>query len=194
MRGIAVDKRYCPLVLVSGIPTIVKRLMEHFTKKKILPPEWDREHMLDAVAAYFCDPARGLRAIRRLANLQYSWDWSGVLRRVEIEGQPPESHEGIAADALKKFHESNGENLVKAMTLRDCTMFVRVEQRQIQGQAVAFDIEAKLADLDCKAVDVKRLLKWKMDEYELIRDGYYTGTEEGRDEDENSNEVCMLWR
>jgi inositol-pentakisphosphate 2-kinase len=194
MRGIAADKRYCPLALVSGDPTIVKRQMEHFMQKKGLPLGWDWDRVLDAVTAYFCDPARGLGAMWRLANLQYSRDWYGVLRRVEIEGQVPESYERIAADALKKFHKSIGEQLVKAMTLRDCTMFVRLEEQGLHEGAVAFKIEAKLVDLDCKSVDVKRLLKWKLDEYELIRDGYYMGTEEKREMDEESIEVCMLWR
>ena len=57
-------------------------------------------------------------------------------------------------------------NVCKAMTLRDCTFFLK---RSAKG------IEARLADLDLKQPE--KLAKWKAVEQDLIKLGWYTNTE-----------------
>ncbi|KAK5111719.1 hypothetical protein LTR85_011764 [Meristemomyces frigidus] len=66
---------------------------------------------------------------------------------------------------------SNGDaavvnNMCKAMTLRDCTLFLKRS---------GSNIEARLGDLDLKLP--KRLGKWRAVERCLIDDGWYTNTE-----------------
>ena len=57
-------------------------------------------------------------------------------------------------------------DLCKAMTLRDCTLFVKRSGEHIQ---------AKIGDLDLKQPE--KLSRWKKVEHTLIADGWYTNTE-----------------
>ncbi|KAK0722464.1 inositol-pentakisphosphate 2-kinase [Lasiosphaeria miniovina] len=69
----------------------------------------------------------------------------------------------------------NGE-LQLAMTLRDCTCFVRVSG---EGEDEDGRVEAKIADLDKKNGEAK-MGYWQETERQLIDGGYYDGTEEPR--------------
>jgi inositol-pentakisphosphate 2-kinase len=67
------------------------------------------------------------------------------------------------------------EKFRAAMTLRDCTVFVR-----FPADAEADDeIEARLGDLDLKSPDKAQY--WKDTERALIKEGWYTGTEQLED-------------
>jgi inositol-pentakisphosphate 2-kinase len=69
--------------------------------------------------------------------------------------------------------------LCKAMTLRDCTLFVR---------RVGREIEAKLGDLDLKQPE--KIEKWKEVERVLIDGGWYANTE--REDLWTRESVCLL--
>lgn len=70
------------------------------------------------------------------------------------------------AGVLKTSGSESIHALCKAMTLRDCTLFLKRS-----GDAV----EARLGDLDIKLPE--KLSKWKKVESTLLNDGWYTNTE-----------------
>lgn len=67
---------------------------------------------------------------------------------------------------LKMSTLARESDLCKAMTLRDCTLFVKRSQK---------GVEARLGDLDLKQPE--RLPRWKKVEEMLISEGWYTNTE-----------------
>ncbi|KAK6524310.1 Inositol-pentakisphosphate 2-kinase, variant 2 [Orbilia ellipsospora] len=69
---------------------------------------------------------------------------------------------------LKADHTS--KEFLTAMTLRDCTFFVKVSPT---------DIQARLGDFDVKSGDGGKSDYWVKLETELIEDGWYSGTEKG---------------
>ncbi|KAL3424940.1 Inositol-pentakisphosphate 2-kinase [Phlyctema vagabunda] len=87
-----------------------------------------------------CDLIRDLRAAQKHADIK------GVL-------------EGTA----------NNEDLLVAMTLRDCSLYLHLPTES------SLPIEARLGDLDLKSRD--KADKWKEAERCLIEDGWYQGTE-----------------
>jgi inositol-pentakisphosphate 2-kinase len=74
-------------------------------------------------------------------------------------------------------------HLALAMTLRDCTCFLR-----IQGNDAHAAVEAKLADLD-KKNGLAKLAYWQATEHKLAGEGYYMGTEEPK-----QKTTCQLER
>ncbi|KAK2061417.1 inositol-pentakisphosphate 2-kinase [Colletotrichum caudatum] len=70
----------------------------------------------------------------------------------------------------------NDEEFCTAMTLRDCSLFMRYRVKDVGGQetVVAESFEAKLADLDKKNADWK-FTEWRKKEQALIDEGWYTG-------------------
>lgn len=70
-------------------------------------------------------------------------------------------------------------DLCKAMTLRDCTLFVKRSGKSI---------EARLGDLDLK--HPKRLPRWKKVEEALISEGWYTNTE--KKDYWTEEQICQL--
>ncbi|PBP18794.1 inositol-pentakisphosphate 2-kinase [Diplocarpon rosae] len=65
----------------------------------------------------------------------------------------------------------SNEKLLVAMTLRDCTIFVKFLAEVNQGE----DIEARMGDLDVKSP--QKAAYWKETESPLIAEGWYTGLE-----------------
>ncbi|KAK4190056.1 inositol pentakisphosphate 2-kinase [Podospora australis] len=81
----------------------------------------------------------------------------------------------IAHDKTGPLGEGiNGEELQLAMTLRDCSCFLRIPSDYPRQP-----VEAKLADLDKKNWE-KKLSYWQGLERELIEGGYYEAKEEPR--------------
>jgi hypothetical protein len=76
-------------------------------------------------------------------------------------------------------------NLSTAMTMRDCTLFIRISK----DSQKRWTVDAKLADLDPKG---ERLQKWYSDEMALNHSGWYTG-EEHLDDVTAQHTACMLW-
>ena len=96
--------------------------------------------------------------LRKLKLCQSELDSSGVL---DIE-----SHD-------------DGVNICKAMTLRDCTLFLKKSGDQI---------EARFADLDLKLPE--KIAQWKKVEKSLIDEGWYTNAED--EADWSRETICLL--
>ena len=79
--------------------------------------------------------------------------------------------------------DPNDEKLLAAMTLRDCTVFVKVTDADPR------EWEARIGDLDLKSRD--KIGYWRGVERDLIEEGWYKGSE--RDEDRQPI-VCRLSR
>lgn len=109
----------------------------------------ERERAVHAITGESClqnflmDQAQPV--LRQLRSCQLILDPHGVRR---VPALDPES------------------NLCKAMTLRDCTFFIKRSGRRV---------EARLGDLDLKQPE--RLSRWKKVEEMLITEGWYTNTE-----------------
>jgi inositol-pentakisphosphate 2-kinase len=73
-------------------------------------------------------------------------------------------------------NDKNDEQFRAAMTLRDCTVFVRFPENAQDDQ---YGIEARIGDLDLKSPDKAQY--WKDTENALIEEGWYTGTEKKED-------------
>ena len=76
------------------------------------------------------------------------------------------------------------EDFLLAMTLRDCTVFVR-----FPSEGRSEEVEARLGDLDLKSREKKEY--WRRSELELIEDGWYGGKES---EEIRQPLVCQLSR
>ena len=98
--------------------------------------------------------------LESLKNLQVQEDPRGVLRT-----------------------DPSSPGFLTAMTLRDCTLFLRVPR---SGQG---NIEARFGDLDLKTPNGGKAEYWKRLENKLIDEGWYTGTEERPNPNGNS---CLL--
>jgi inositol-pentakisphosphate 2-kinase len=84
-------------------------------------------------------------------------------------------------------NDKNNERFRAAMTLRDCTVFVRfcsTSNLESGGEFASNGagdrrIEARLGDLDLKSPSKSQY--WKDTENALIDEGWYTGTEKNED-------------
>ncbi|KAK4169479.1 hypothetical protein QBC43DRAFT_307815 [Cladorrhinum sp. PSN259] len=70
---------------------------------------------------------------------------------------------------------SDPEKLALAMTLRDCSVYLRIPPSSSDDD-LKQPVEAKLGDMDKKDVE-RKLSYWRELEMELIRGGYYEGKE-----------------
>ncbi|CAK7219657.1 Inositol-pentakisphosphate 2-kinase [Sporothrix curviconia] len=179
----------CPLVLVADPPMTPRE------EAALDAALWDYvcQHMSSAVSSSSRSPAslpgksssapsmallkarpaivRWLRTtdiFRRIAAIQAEFDPHGALS-VTLEG--PVSDGNASALAL--------DRLQTAMTLRDCTCFLRVTTSDGTAPSQPAAISAKLGDLDRKNGRHK-LARWQEQERALLAGGYYLGTEEPR--------------
>ncbi|PVH74999.1 hypothetical protein DL98DRAFT_428347 [Cadophora sp. DSE1049] len=79
--------------------------------------------------------------------------------------------------------ETASEELRVAMTVRDCSVFVRMLNGEGEGE-----VEARIGDLDVKSPE--KLAYWKETERMLVEEGWYTGRVEG----ERAGNTCSLGR
>ncbi|CAP68546.1 uncharacterized protein PODANS_7_5180 [Podospora anserina S mat+] len=93
----------------------------------------------------------------------------------------------LLQQAQAKHDPSQGVNLELAMTLRDCSLFLRISTPQ-DGTGQPTRIEAKLADLDKKNA-AKKKKHWEELERDLVEGGFYEGKEQPREETD-----CLLER
>jgi inositol-pentakisphosphate 2-kinase len=192
------SKRYCPLAFISGESELLidqlKRL-PHLWKG--LPETWNVGEVIEELADYLSDPDRGHGLLDLVGQRQKQLDPHGILKLVPVSAANPSRN---ATEAFQSVvHNAIVENqpqlirLSQAMTLRDCTVFIRISR----SDSGSYTIEAKLGDLDPKPPDEGKVLKWAEDELSLIVDGYYEGIEavetHGYNESE-MEEVCMLWK
>ncbi|KAI1000468.1 hypothetical protein K3495_g7729 [Podosphaera aphanis] len=122
--------------------------------RNLLPLDADEEYRR-RLALWIQDFA----PLHRLRELQIQLDQTGVLNA-----------------------NPSDENLLLAMTLRDCTIFVRISQD-------SENIEARIGDLDLKSAS--KIEHWKYTENRLINGGWYSGTEDRAQRQPNN---CLLGR
>ncbi|CAK7205931.1 Inositol-pentakisphosphate 2-kinase [Sporothrix eucalyptigena] len=177
----------CPMVLVADPPTSPQEEAE------LDAALWDYvcKHLGSAVSSSSLSPTsspskpsspvpvtllkarpaivRWLRAtslFRRMAAIQAEFDPHGVLS-VDLEG--PESDGDASTIAL--------DRLQTAMTLRDCTYYLRITTGDGTATTQPPSISAKLGDLDRKD-GRRKLARWQAQERTLLAGGFYLGIEE----------------
>lgn len=67
-----------------------------------------------------------------------------------------------------------------AMTVRDLTVFLRIDLDEKEGEIEG--VEAKVGDLDLKTGEAGKWEYWEAVESTLADGGWYAGTEEGAEE------------
>jgi len=124
------------------------------------------------------DRARAAQSITTDPRLQdyLVHDAQELLRTLRLYQQRFD-HDGV----LIAENEGTIADLCKAMTLRDCTLFLRRS-----GE----DVEAKLADLDMKQPG--KMERWKQVERSLIKEGWYEHKEENSVW--SAEKICLLSR
>jgi inositol-pentakisphosphate 2-kinase len=181
----------CPLALLSNSQYIISTALATLPKSAIhpLPAELSIQELNILLTNFFIGAdistttpwmnTNGRNMLQHLAILQKQFDPHGV---------------SCVADGC---HIVNGRiqpvpaimpqlaNLSTAMTMRDCTLFIRMVKDSQKG----WTVDAKLADLDPKG---ERLQKWHDDEMALNHEGWYTG-EELMEEGTIQHTTCMLW-
>lgn len=81
---------------------------------------------------------------------------------------------------IQELGEAEKEKFVMAMTIRDLTIFLRIDLDQKEGEIAG--VEAKIGDLDLKTGDAGKWGYWGNVEKKLTEDGWYEGSEEGAEE------------
>ncbi|KAK4989342.1 Inositol-pentakisphosphate 2-kinase [Elasticomyces elasticus] len=164
---------FCPLVLALGDAEALRGVLEG-----VLGPVGEggregRERMMEALVRFFT-AGGGRRLVGVLRDLQIGLDPDGVLALAESE--------------------KPGPGLLRAMTLRDCTLFVRVTAAARVGSEGGHEVEARLADLDMKHGG--RVGKWRKTERELVEGGWYTNSTTGdeRGVGRSGTQICWLSR
>ncbi|KAH9224189.1 inositol-pentakisphosphate 2-kinase [Leptodontidium sp. 2 PMI_412] len=150
---------FCPLDLLSENGDDVKRVAD-----AILGPSASSE-----IVSRFARWISETDLLRRLRDVQVRMDRRGVL-------------------TAKADDEDDNRDLRVAMTVRDCSVFVRLPGSGLGGGGdVEGEVEARIGDLDVKSPD--KLAYWQEIERALVEEGWYAGTEEARGEN-----TCSLGR
>ncbi|KAJ6263141.1 hypothetical protein Dda_1701 [Drechslerella dactyloides] len=187
---------YCPLDLVSSTPARVRRAVEAIVGRDdgILMIDEDDAlvndtalgedgvapwldildtSIVDILTSYFSEPRSLPHA---LADLQAHFGGKvGVLA-------PPTPTIEVSAEELSRMlagHPTTakiGEDICTAMSLRDCTVYVRVWVKpKTSGSGVDIHIECKVGDLDMKTGEGGKGVYWREVEKRLLRGDWYTG-------------------
>ncbi|EPS38329.1 hypothetical protein H072_8079 [Dactylellina haptotyla CBS 200.50] len=196
-RHHSIPPDYCPLDLVSTNKDRVRRAAEAIVNREdgVLVVNEDEvlvtdtalgedgisawldildTSIVDLLTSYFSDPACVTHA---LADLQQHFGGKfGVLA-------PPTPTLEVSAEELSRMlagHPTTakiGEDICTAMSLRDCTVYVRiwVKAKSCGGNGIDVHIECKVGDLDMKTGEGGKGLYWREAEKRLIRGDWYTG-------------------
>jgi inositol-pentakisphosphate 2-kinase len=116
------------------------------------------------VSSQLLGPNKSPAAIERFAE----WLETDTLLRKLRSYQKTLDQKGVLVGDV------DDENFLTAMTLRDCTLFVKFKSEE-SGEK----IEARLGDLDLKSKAKKE--RWRRSELELIEEGWYEGKEKAED-------------
>ena len=188
-NNISHQKRYCPHALISMKKDDVKKQVKLLLS---MSPVITSKEVEDEITRYFCDSEGGFRVLDIIRNQQEAYDSRGVLSWVRLNDKDnPQSPEYLSyLEGLAKVQKMQTRNLECAMTLRDCTLFIKLK-RLGDGR---FDVDAKIGDLDPKIASPLKLAKWASDEYNLRKGGYYHGKELRDPNLPTGDEVCIHWR
>ncbi|KAK6358221.1 Inositol-pentakisphosphate 2-kinase, variant 2 [Orbilia blumenaviensis] len=131
--------------------------------------------IVDLLTTYFSDPAC---ITHILADLQSHFGGKiGVLA-------PPTPTLEVSAEELSRMlagHPTTakiGEDICTAMSLRDCTVYVRIWVKAKSctgGGGIDVHIECKVGDLDMKTGEGGKGVYWREVEKRLLRGDWYTG-------------------
>jgi inositol-pentakisphosphate 2-kinase len=145
----------CPLQLMAGNKQLIETVVRH---KLRLHCEGHSDEIINTVterAVKYLTMGPGALLLRHLRHLQVELDPRGVLWEPEKD------------DVELCLHR-----LRLAMTLRDCSLFLRIPYDDKHLSPIQVPIEAKLVDLDFKSVD--KIHDWYRKEVSLISGGWYT--------------------
>jgi inositol-pentakisphosphate 2-kinase len=167
-------KKYlCPLQLLSGTwdtihPWIWGRVAEQIAEHSKPAGQHVQEHTNEIAfhLARYITEGDGKALLQHLRALQVHLDHHGVLNRQEMKG------------SLQEVRDTCDHNLRLAMTLRDCSLYLRI--KYTSSGVDPCKIECKLGDLDFKSVD--KMDDWANKERELLEsDAYKRQITEGMD-------------
>lgn len=200
-QGSAKTTSHCPLALCSGQIDYVREQISAILEAR--SPR-DAVHLYKEHVTHFFCKEHGYQMLQKLRDLQVTNDPHGVLSY--------EKNQKISLETQQMEHVAM-RKLSKAMTFRDCTVYVRISNpdavplKTIDGQLnwTGLRFETRMGDFDRKLpvdlikscvhpnpVDVK-LNEWLRKERQLISGGYYEGTEALKD-GEQRHTSCYLWR
>ena len=161
--GLSKETVWCPLCLVQGNESDVKRTVDTILAKQPFFAGLDgqtKQRVTDRLYRYFIGDGRQL--LRKLAEHQQRLDPHGVLC--------------VVTKATVK------KDLLTAMSLRDCTLYLRFSWDESDS------VEARFGDLDVKQPVNTKLAYWKDIERSLINSGFYIGEEKNG----FSDKACLL--
>lgn len=119
-----------------------------------------------------------------LAELQHRFGTRGVFTSATLalmsDGDQLPSEEEMANAAMHIGQGDPAENNIwTAMTLRDCSLFLKVWVRKLRGRGMEARIECKVGDLDLKTGDGGRAVYWRDVERRLRKGGWYVKKDVG---------------
>lgn len=142
---------FCPLGLVSKDRNIVVNIAQSLLVGRIESFQVEKQReLIDYVTNFLL----GSDLLRRLTQAQQSLDPHGILRR--------------------RFRNGVDSEFLTAMTLRDCTLFLRIRSAR-DSSAEDFLVEARLGDLDLKEPEPTKVAYWRETERMLTDQGWYRG-------------------
>ncbi|KAH8726536.1 inositol-pentakisphosphate 2-kinase-domain-containing protein [Phaeosphaeriaceae sp. PMI808] len=157
------EKYICPLRLVNSswapiLPWILARVTEQIVGDKQVPTQGQKDQILQIgkYVAAFLTKGDGKVLLQHLRFLQSNLDPHGILFRPKLNN-----------DHTRALFESN---LRLAMTLRDCSLYIKVKYSS--SGVENFKLDCKLGDLDFKSAD--KLDDWADKESQLLADEAYT--------------------
>ncbi|KAF1919390.1 inositol-pentakisphosphate 2-kinase-domain-containing protein [Ampelomyces quisqualis] len=160
-----VTKYVCPLKLLGGsrdvvYPWVSGRVAEQLgvDVKSIGPQVQAQATDIASHLAKYISEGHGRDLLRRLEVLQRNLDQQGVLYRKRIMTTSQETRHAF------------DHNLRLAMTLRDCSLYLRIGYNS--SGVIPGTIDCKLGDLDFKSAD--KIEDWAIKERELLESGAYT--------------------
>jgi inositol-pentakisphosphate 2-kinase len=160
-------KKYiCPLQLLDGswdvvYPWILGRIDEQVSKQSTTTGTSKTMDQTNSIAAHlttYITKGDGQALLQHLRSLQRKLDHHGVLYRARMN------------NSTQEIRDVFDSNLRLAMTLRDCSLFIRIQYNS--AGADASSIECKLGDLDFKSAD--KIDDWLEKENELLKSDAYT--------------------
>ncbi|KAF2014620.1 hypothetical protein BU24DRAFT_217745 [Aaosphaeria arxii CBS 175.79] len=211
----------CPLLLAQGDAHFVRPFVHRKVREaadslsKPLDPAAE-SRLVEALTEYLCT-GRGHTVLQALRQYQADYDATGILARPEwldlakdakkrleeLEKQRSSASTSSRAKneaSEKEYEETKREagcverfdnNLRLAMTLRDCSIFIRANY----AGAGEVKCEGKIGDLDFKSV--QKIPDWSDKEEELRNGLYYRGAHSAGGGDRDYKEDCAIaieWR
>lgn len=158
---------FCPLDLASGDEARVRRAVAYIV------PERQPKNLVLAAGMSWAD-TQGV-IVERLVRYVVEGEMMGELKRLHAELDP---YGPVAVSAMAGAREREREvreRFVSAMTVRDLTVFLRVDLD-------SGEVEARIGDLDLKTGEAGKWAYWAGVERRLAEEGWYEGMEEGAEE------------